>query len=193
MKMSFFMKFDIFNIYFMDEFFPGWVLEHENLWIWCQKTFLNVCPWHFDEFWTLKNSMKFTLVRNFFFQNEIFNFYENNLDVIIWLQNVFWLTETIKSLSKTISATLLWHIFDHPIFFVKFLKNHISHVRTSLNNIFLGWVLMTQWVLPTKSMSSGEYFEYISCGHIFIRSKVITSFSWNYTLFVSYNSMHHLR
>ena len=78
---------------------------------------------------------------------------------------------------QNFSATLLWHIFDHSMFFVKFLKNHIYHVCTSLNKISLGWVLMTRGVLPTKSMNSGEYFEYLSCGHIFIWSKVIASFS----------------
>ena len=126
MKKSFFMKFDIFNIFFVDEFFHGWVLKHENWWNGCQKTFLNVCQWLYDELWTLKNSMKFTLVKKNFFENEIFDFHENFFDVMIWLQKVFWPTETIKSLPKT----FLQRYYD--IFFITqyFLWNFSKTIFT---------------------------------------------------------------
>ena len=52
---------------------------------------------------------------------------------------------------------------------------------------------MTRGVLPSKSMSSEEYFEYPSYCHIFNRSEITPSFDQNSTSLVSYNPMHHLQ
>ena len=121
-KKSFFVKFEIFNICSMDEFLQGWVLTYENSKNWCKKTFLNVCQYHFDEILTLKNSMMFTLVKKKFLVSQILKFHEKNFDDLVWLQNAFWLTQMIKSLTKTFLRRYYDIFLMNQYFFWNFSK-----------------------------------------------------------------------
>ena len=51
---------------------------------------------------------------------------------------------------------------------------------------------MTRKVLPSKSVSSEEHFQYLSYGHIFPRSKDIYKYVKFFTPLVSYVGMHHV-
>ena len=51
---------------------------------------------------------------------------------------------------------------------------------------------MTRNVLPSKSVSSEEHFQYLSYGHIFPRSKDIYNYVEFFTLLVSYVWVHHM-
>ncbi len=51
---------------------------------------------------------------------------------------------------------------------------------------------MTRKVLPSKSVSSEEHFQYLSYGHIFPRSKDIYNYVKFFTMFVSYVWVHHI-
>ena len=51
---------------------------------------------------------------------------------------------------------------------------------------------MTRKVLPSKSVSSEEHFQYLSYGHIFPRSKDIHKFTKKLHPVVSYIWVHHM-
>ena len=90
------------------------------------------------------------------------------------------------------NGTMELRIHDHPQKIPKKSKNSIFQVATFSTESSSGWVPIIRKVLPFKSMSSGEYFSYISCGHIFNRSKDIQFSLKKTTPVVSYVQMHHM-
>ena len=113
--------------------------------------------------------------KNFQLQN--INFENIFLTMRIWLENVFGLIKVIKPLPKTFLQRYYYELFFiiHKIF-LKIVKKRISTHLLYWPQITMGWVLMIRKVLPSKSMSSEEYFEYPSYCHIFNRSEVTPSF-----------------
>ena len=95
--------------------------------------------------------------------------------------------------SQTILCTLKLSSHMYPQLFLKLPFFSIFHFQTILSKSSSGWVLTIRKVLPSKSMSSEEYFKYLSCTFISNRSEdIFDSISKN-PLLVSYNSMHHVK
>ena len=56
------------------------------------------------------------------------------------------------------NALIQWHFHDHPQKNLKMSENPIFEEKPSLTRSSSGWVLIIRKVLPSKSMSSEEYF-----------------------------------
>ena len=137
-------------------------------------------------FLDFNNSMNFVRAK-FFFSLEIFIFCKKLFGTMTCSQNVFRSIKMIKSLTKTFLRTYYNEFLTIQHFLWKLSKSIFTMCGFLQVKFFLGWVLMVRKVLPSKSMNSGDYFEYISYAHISNRSQDMTSFTQNYTPLVSYN------
>ena len=91
-----------------------------------------------------------------------------------------------------ISGPLLLRFYFYPQVFLKNCNFTIFQYMTSLNWIFLGWVLTTRKVIFSKTLKSGDYFKYLQRIHISYSYWNITCFCSKIPPVVCYISMHQL-
>ena len=81
-----------------------------------------------------------------------------------------------KITSRNFSVTMELHSRNHTQVFLKKYQNPIFTIKLAHTWSSSGWVPMVRKVLPSKSMSSFEHFQYSSCLHISHSSKDIHTF-----------------
>ena len=173
----------------LDEFLLGWVLILKNGRTDVWKVILYLLydfftTWNILKIWTFQ---KICRKKNSKFQFwKKFKIDENKCAWMFqWVGN-----DHISFQTKNGTVELRFH--DHPQKIPKKSQNSIFQVPTFSTESSSGWVPIIRKVLPFKSMSSGEYFSYISCGHIFNRSKDIQFSLKKTTPVVSYVQTHHM-